>query len=270
MRTALGYCPEPRPELPAVLGGRPRDAFRLAADLGLDGVELYLRAPDEIPRAVLAALLREHGLAAAAVHTGRASTEEGLHLSHTSPELRQAALQRLLAQADLAGDLGAPVVVGLIRGRRPSDRSAADQWRLLAPALGRCARHAQSRGIRLLIEPLPAPIVDTLHTLEEVRACVTELGSGGAGVMLDGMAAALEGLALPAAIRHAGDLLGGVQVSEPGRGLPVLGPGEVAAIAQGCRDVAFDGYLSIECVPGPDPLDTARRAAQLAASIAQA
>jgi 5-keto-L-gluconate epimerase len=270
MRTAIGVCPVPRPDLPAALSGPFEHVLPLAASLGFEAVELHLRHPDEVPRDQLVALLRETGLGVAALHTGRAYTEEGLSLSDASPEVRRAALDRLLAQADLAAELGGPVVIGLLRGRLPGGVAESERQAWLAEAIGRCAAHAEPGGTRVLIEPQNEPNLDNLRSVDETRAFIAELGSPPAlGIMVDGLFAAVEGLTLAEAIRRSAGLLGGVQVSQPGRRLPEIAGSDIAAIAAACCEIGYTGCIGIECLPLPDALTAAHGAARLARAIVE-
>ena len=58
---------------PLLYAGRLPEAARVAAELGHEGIELSLRAPWELDRAELAALLAAHHLRLVAIGSGRGS-----------------------------------------------------------------------------------------------------------------------------------------------------------------------------------------------------
>lgn len=149
-----------------------------------------------------------------------------------------------------------------------SARRRGREW--LAAAIGRCAAHAEPRGTRVLIEPQNEPNLDNLQTVDETRAFIAQLGSPPAlGIMVDGLFAAVEGLTLAEAIRRSAGLLGGVQVSQPGRRLPQLAQSEIAAVGAACAEIGYTGCIGIECLPLPDALTAARGAARLARAIVE-
>lgn len=271
MLTAISVCPANRPQLPAVLTGPLDRVLPTVADLGFDGVELHLRSADEVPRYVLIKLLSASNLGVSALCTGRGLSEDGLSLSDPSPEGRQAALVRLLSQAELAAELGTPVVVAAMRGNRSQETLASEQRRWLLDSVANCAARAEVLGTGVLLEPQRQPDLDNLSTLEEVLQFIHDLGDPpGIKVMLDGMHLESEGLSLPEGILKLGHLLGYLQLCGPDRRPPTLDAVEVAAIAATCRSAGYDGYIGVECLPLPDPITAARHAFSLASSVALA
>jgi len=113
-----------------------------------------------------------------ALHTDPRFARGGL----SSPErdTRRAALEQTLACVDLAGQLGAHVIVwpGNEGYNYPFQIRYAEAWKLLIDALGETAARCQEHGVQLLLEPkssepamnvLMRNVGTTLHVIHRLR-----------------------------------------------------------------------------------------------------
>ena len=73
MRLALTVTPSVARFAPIVCRGDVADAFKLASELGYDGVEIHLRRPGDIDRAAMKSLMREYGRAIPTIGTAAAA-----------------------------------------------------------------------------------------------------------------------------------------------------------------------------------------------------
>src|SRR5690348_14023043 len=99
-------------------------------------------------------VLREYGLALAAVGSGGGAVRHKLSLTHPDAEHRNRARQFIRSLIDVAAEFGASAIVGSMQGtwRDNIDRDTA--MRLLSEALNELGEHANRRGAPLLYEPL--------------------------------------------------------------------------------------------------------------------
>lgn len=153
---------------------RLEEAFKIARDLGYDGVEVWhyhLRQTGESP-AWLGRLARELELSLS-VH----ALSWDLNFTSMLPESREISLRLLEAGIDAAAELEAgPVVVHPGRITAPND-SAGRYWPLLVEGVGRLAHYAAGRGLTVsleLMEHIPREFFimpeDTGRLLKEVNA----------------------------------------------------------------------------------------------------
>ena len=106
-----------------------------AAKLGFDAIEVFAPSAASIDRPALHALLKKHGLSAAAFGTGGGWLVHKWHLTHADPAIRSQAREFIRAIIDVAGEFKAPAIIGSMQGKAEGDvtRDQALTW--LAAAL---------------------------------------------------------------------------------------------------------------------------------------
>jgi len=136
------------------------EAIRLAAKLGLSGVQIYATTGDFSPETLsdkdiekYNALLRETGLVVSALCADMGG--HGFEIAKDNPER----VEKTNRICDLAVKLGAKVMTTHI-GVIPSD-DTCEQYKAMLDALTACGNYAKSRGVTLAIEtgPEPAPVL---------------------------------------------------------------------------------------------------------------
>jgi sugar phosphate isomerase/epimerase len=232
-------------------------AARAAAAMGFDGVELAVRDPAGVDAEALARLLRETGLEVPAVGTGQAYLADGLNLSHPDEGVRARAIERVCAHIRLASPLGAPVIIGLIRGRVAGGRPATEA-RLVAsfePLVGA----AEREGGALIIEPINRYETDLLTTIAETEHFIDLIGGGPVGVLADTFHMNIEEASIEQSLQAAGDRLRHVHTADSNRRAPGWGHLDFAAVLATLRAMSYRGWLSAEILPLPDPEAAARQ-----------
>jgi sugar phosphate isomerase/epimerase len=259
MKIAITAARDAGSQAPILFSGGMGDAFALAAELGYDGVEIHLQHPQEIDRNAVGELARRHGLGVPTLGTGMAAGREGLVFSDSDPAIRAQAVQRIRSQIDLASFLHAGVTIGLIYGRLGSDPAKKEEKREAAvECLKECCRHAEHRGVTLFLEAINRYEMDQLVTLDEAIECLHQVGSGSLKLLADTFHMNIEEVDLPETLRRAAGLLGHVHLSDSNRQVPGHGHLDMKAVLGALRDIRFEGYLSFEVFPLPDPVSAAR------------
>ena len=252
------------PEVPlpvpvALLSGRLEEKLAKASAMGYDGVELITTDPSSIETRAMRSSLQANGLRLSAIASGGLAFAAKLTLLHPDPAAAAVARRRLEQMIDLAADLGAPVVtIGSFRGRAVNGLERSKQE--LAHILQSAGERAEGCGVRLAVEPLNRYEADLFHTAAEVLEFLAEIGSPAVGVLLDTYHLNIEECSWTEPYRQvmaAGKLfyvhLGDNNRLPPGQGLI-----DFRAILRTLREIGYDGWLSAELFPKPDP-DTAAR-----------
>lgn len=240
--------------------GRWEESIRMAAASGYDGVEIAVRDPARIDAATLDRVVREAGVAVAAIGTGQAYLHDGLSLTSDDAGIRRRAIERMAAHVRFAALFGAPVIVGLVRGRLAGDRTTTDQ-RLIA-ALKELLQHASQHNVRLLLEPINRYETDYLTTVEEALEVIGRIDSPLVSVLADTFHMNIEEVSMEQALRRAGSRLGHLHVADSNRRAPGWGHLDFAGILAVLKEVGYRGYLSAEILPLPDPAGAAKQAVQ--------
>jgi sugar phosphate isomerase/epimerase len=232
--------------------GEVANHLRALKAMGYEGVELAIRDPGSVDGPALRALLQEVGLAVPALGTGQAYLADGLSFTNPSKGIRRAAVARIRAHIHLAAELGAMVVLGLIRGKVEGvPREQAVEWML--ECLRECAQVAEDAGVRLVLEPVNRYESNLINTFEEALEVIREVGSSSLGLLGDTFHMNIEEPSIEGSLRLGGSLLWHVHVADSNRRAPGLGHLDFPSILRTLQEVGYSGYLSAEILPFPDP-----------------
>jgi 5-keto-L-gluconate epimerase len=217
-------------------------------------VELAVRDPNLLNVEELHGMLAESDLPVPAVGTGQAYGEEGLSLTHTDPQVRRKAIERIQAQVRFAAGLNAHVIIGLIRGKCEPGLVADRTESLLLESLRECA--AENPRVKLAIEPINRYETDLLNTVDATLQFVNRLAAENVGLLLDSFHMNIEEPCLRRSIESARDRLFHFHVADSNRWYPGAGHVDFESVIRSLDRIGYRGWLSAEILPHPDP-DTA-------------
>ncbi|HID87813.1 MAG TPA: sugar phosphate isomerase/epimerase, partial [Anaerolineae bacterium] len=98
-----------------------------------------------------------------------------------------------------------------------------------------------------------------VNTVAEALELLEEVGAENLGILFDTFHANIEEPSIEGSIRTAGDRLLHVHVADSNRWYPGAGHVDFARIVGTLREVGYDGHLSAEILPLPDPHTCAQR-----------
>ena len=252
---------------PMLFPGRVREAALVSRELGFEGLEIAMRAPEELERRELEALLRETGLQLAALGSGRAFFDDGLSLTDPDEAGRAAAVARVAELAEYAASFGVPLIIGLVRGKAPADGDLEAALGRFAQSMRECADRTAACGGRFLVEAINRYETPLLNTAAETVAAVDSIGRPGVAVLLDAFHMNIEEVSIGAAIRATGARLGHFHIVDSNRRAAGMGHVDFAEVAEALRDIHYEGWLSAEILPLPDDRAAAEQARRFAATI---
>jgi sugar phosphate isomerase/epimerase len=182
-----------------------------------------------------------------------AAGEDGLTFSDPDSETRRKALDCIGEDICLAAGIGSAVTIGLIRGKIGHDEQRADRWSAMLECLGACCRVAEAEGVRLFLEPVNRYETDDLNRLDQAAAVIRELGSPCLRILADTFHMNTEEVNVAEALRRHAPLLGHVHLVDSNREAPGRGHMDMSSILQALTTACYNGYLSFEVLPLPDP-----------------
>jgi sugar phosphate isomerase/epimerase len=227
---------------------------------GYDGVELAIRDPRLVDVDELRRVVTTHGLEVPAIGTGQAWGEEGLSFTDDDPAVRTAAVERIKSHIPLAARFNAVVILGLIRGITPEGQTHKQSMTYLIEALQECAAAAAPEGVRYVLEPLNRYETDLIHTVAEGLDLIERVGADNFGLLLDTFHMNIEEPVMEDSIRACGDRIFHFHVADSNRWYPGAGHIDFASIVAALRETGYDGWLSAEILPLPDPHTCAQKA----------
>ena len=225
-------------------------ALAVVRATGYTGVEFLVADPARIDRKALARAVADTGLDVPAICTGEVYGQDGLSFADPDPARRALARQRMHAAMDLAGEYGAMVNVGRLRGRFVEgvarDQTLAWIGEAIAEALDR------TQGVPVVLEPVNRQYANCLMTTAEALAFVRGLGLPGLALMLDTVHMLVEGEDIETSCRETGDLFLHFHITDSDR-LPVgMGTYDIAAIMADVVASGFDATVTVETFQPPD------------------
>jgi len=216
-----------------------------ASQSGYDGVELAITDSSRIDIAEVKRLLSRYNLAMPAITTGQAYAVEGLSLTSSNKEIRRKTIWRIKEHIRLARELGAVVIIGLIRGKRGDE----DARGFLIETLTTCASF--DNRVRLVLEPLNRYEAGLINTVEEALEIVRQIGMKNMGILFDTFHANIEEISMGESIQKASDRLFHVHIADSNRWVPGYGHLDFKEISRALSKIEYQGFGSLEALPKP-------------------
>lgn len=223
------------------------DLFPKIREFGFGFVELPVEDPALLEAEPIRESLEKNGLQPVVC----GAFGPGRDLTHPEKAVRQQSLDYIDQCLALCEGIGARIFagpmysqVGKVRQLSPEDRKK--DWDLAVEGIRQAAELAAARDLILAVEPLNRFESDLVNTAEDAVRMVGDIGHPAARVMLDSFHMTIEETDLTAAIKHAGDRLVHVQVSENHRGIPGTGLTDWKAFAEGLKAIDYNGAVVIE------------------------
>lgn len=238
------------------------DAFARAKALGFDAIEIFPPSAAAVSRDEVRALLSQHGLKVAAVGTGGGWVVNKWHVCHPDAAVRASARAFVGGIIDLAGELGAPAILGSMQGRVEPEVSREQALSWLREALEEFAARAAKCGQVLIYEPLNRYETNLFNRLADAVEFLNEAGIGPVKLLADLFHMNIEESSIADALRSAGPRVGHVHFADSNRRAIGFGHTEIESVIAALREIGYDGYLSAEIVPLPDSQTAAEQTAK--------
>lgn len=257
-RVSFATSPAPSVFGPLLFAGDVAGAIGAASGLGFDGIEVSLRSADELDAGWLTDELARTDLELCAVGTGRMFLEEGLSLTDAERTVRERALRRLLELTSFAARFSAVVIVGLVRGARPTSGDGSREFHLIAEAVRECAEHAAGLSTGVVVEAINRYETCFQNTARETLHLLDTVARPNVTVLLDIFHMNVEEVDMADAIRAAGPRLGHLHIVDSNRHAPGLGHVDYDPIIAALSETDYRGWVSAEILPLPNDLAAAR------------
>ena len=262
MKLAVALAAENAPPDAFVVWRGFEQSIPKAAHLGYHGVELALKAADEVDPDKLHAWLEAANLKVSAITTGQVFAGLGLHFTHPDPGGRERTFNVFRNLIALAKDFGGIVNVGRARGFVAEGQSRRETERLFVDMARRLCDAAGPVGVEIVIEPVNRYEINFINTLDEAAAVLAKVRRDNIGLMPDTFHMNIEEAEMGAALARHGRAVRYVHLADSNRLAPGQGHVDFDDVFDGLRQGGFDGWACIEILPRPDPDTAARQAAE--------
>jgi sugar phosphate isomerase/epimerase len=181
----------------------------------------------------------------------------GLSLTSTDAGERDKAKAFVKSMIDFGGHCGAPAIIGSMQGRWGKDLPKDAALDLLREALNELGEHARQYDIPLIYEPLNRYETNLVTTVADGVALMQSLSTDNVKLLADLFHMNIEETNMADAIRAGGDHIGHIHFVDSNRRPAGLGHMDYGPIAAAIKAIGYDGYLSAEAFPYPDPRSAA-------------
>lgn len=247
------------------------ERFQRAAECGLDGIEL---AFGRTARVYDLHAEIEKAMAASGLPVGSiCGTYEG-PIIHPDPAERESRLADLIRSLEFADEIGARGVImvpifspkfmpELSPARLPDLSPVADEdtliTKLLLAMLGQVTEREAEGSTAVFLEPLNRYEAYYLNTVGVAAGLCRAADHPRIQLMADMFHMNIEEADIPNSIRAVAPHLGHVHLADSQRRLPGHGHSDFVEAFRALREIDFEGWLALECMPTPgDPLSNMR------------
>jgi sugar phosphate isomerase/epimerase len=244
------------------------DSCRHIKQAGYAGIEIAPFTLSEDPCTIPAAERREYadvirstGLEFVGLHWLMVAPK-GLHVTTPDADLRERSWEHIRGLVDLCADLGpnGVMVFGspLQRGTT-GGATRAEATKRYAEGLAGVAPHAEERGVRILIEALPANQTDVVGSLEEAASIVRQINSPAIRTMFDTHNAVDESEPHSTLVERYFELIEHIHVNELDGGHCGTADYDFAPLLATLQRLDYRGWVSLEAfdfAPGAERIAT--------------
>jgi len=240
------------------------ETCRHVKETGYEGIEIAPFTLSEDPcnicasdRKNLAGIIAGEGLTFVGLHWLMVAPK-GLHVTTPENDLRERSWGHIRGLVDLCADLGpngvmvfgSPLQRGTTGG---STREEATQR--FVDGLAGVAPHAEARGVKILVEALPANQTDVIGSLDEAVRIIREVNSPAVQTMFDTHNAVDEREPHAEIVERHFEWIRHVHVNETDGGHCGTGDYDFAPVLAVLKRLNYQGWISLEAFdfsPGPE------------------
>lgn len=224
-----------------------------AADMGFDAIELFTASGNAIKLERLKILLDQYKLKLAAVGTGAGKVIHGLTLTDANSTIRKNAIDFIQEMMEFGAQFGAPAIIGSMQGNAVPGETHSNSIGLLAEALHMLDQHAVSLGVKLIYEPLNRYETNLINTLHDGAAFIASNKFNNIKLLADLFHMNIEEADPAASIQKNIQHIGHVHFADSNRKPVGCGHTQIQRIANALTVSGYDGFVSAEAFPWPDP-----------------
>lgn len=228
-----------------------KDTIERIAKIGYDGIEIGAASPHAYPDYLDAPARREirgwlegNGLALSSMLPAPGGGP-GFNAASPLEAERANTLDQYCKVVDLCADLGGDTVL-YVAGWQVFGTSREQAWEWSRAALGQIARHADTRGVRIVIEPTSADS-NLVDSCDDAIRMMEEVGAPNVKLMFDTYHTIYRNEVASDYVHRMGPNLAHVHLADANRASPSdNGRADYQGLVAALRQNGFDGYLTLE------------------------
>ena len=233
--------------------------------LGYDGVELSILEPERINAKKINEIKDSYEMEISALGTGGTFIRFGYSLGHHEEQMRIKAIKRIDKYIDFAHEVGAKVIIGLIRGRYNFENNPKREKVNIKSSLKQCCQIAENKDVELVFEPINQFEIDSYNTISEALELLKEINSTHLNLLIDTFHIHLE--EDPGIIwDYLGEIVDHVShihLADCTRRAPGSGHFDFKTFIEIFQDAGYKDFISAETIMKPSFEDVAQETAEV-------
>lgn len=230
-----------------------------AAQLGYDGVELALKNAQEVNVNQLQLLLKRTGLQVSCISTGQVYAETGLMFTETDYAKRTMLRDIFKEIIDLASDFGQLVNIGRVRGMiGRNGRQFAENY--FVDMVSELCDYAELKGVKIVLEPVNRYEINFINSIEEGVKLLNKVNRKNLRLMPDVFHMNIEDVQMGMELAKYIQYIDYIHLADSNRLAPGWGHTDFQDIFKNLKEAGYNGWLSIEILPKPEPYIAAKQA----------
>lgn len=242
-----------------------RDDIKLTIEkvykLGYEGVELALLNDSQIDIDEVRDLCQKYQLEIPMISSGQVYAQGHLCLTNSDKGIRNQAIARMKGLIDVAEQLGSMVNIGRVRGPIEDGEPYGSSERCFIDSLEMLALYAEPKGVQIALEPVNRYELNFINTLEEAQQIILKTGRPNIKMMPDTFHMNIEERCIEASLVAHKDLIAYIHFAESNRWAPGTGHLNFPNIINALKAIGYEGYVTVEILPHPNPDAAALQAA---------
>lgn len=227
-------------------------SIQKAADLGYDGVELALKSGQEVDAEQLGRRLSKTKMEVSCISTGQVYAALDLMFTDPDTEKRQQVEKVFREIIDLAEQFGQMVNIGRVRGQigsTPPDEAE----RLFIDMARRLCDYAEPKKVTLVLEPVNRYEIDFINSVEQGVELMKKVNRPNMKLMPDVFHMNIEDITIGGVLESNIDYVGYIHLADSNRMAPGQGHTDFQDIFAHLKAGGYDGWVSVEILPIPNP-----------------
>ena len=237
------------------------ESIEKAAKLGYDGVELALKSKEQIDLQEVKSQLAYYGLSVPTISSGQVFADSGLYFTSTDAAIRRSVIDVFKGLIETAAELGGAMVnIGRARGWILEGETREQTDERFAATIRPMLEEARQCGVTMILEPVNRYEINYINSVEDAARLIDYIGDPYFKIMPDVFHMNIEDRSIPAALAQYHEKIAYIHFADSNRLAPGQGHLPFSDIIATLRQVGYDGWISAEILPKPDP-DTAAKQA---------
>lgn len=253
MKYAVAIAPWALDTAPVLYRGDIYKSADKIKSAGYDAIEIHIKNAEQINGEALQDYCGKTGIEIAALATGMVSVIDKLSFIDDSEDIRDEAVKRIIGFVKLASQLKAGIIIGSLRGNLPDKVNRTKYDTRFYDCIRRILDVAEKEDVEIFIEAINRYENNYLNTAEETLEYIKPLDSNKILVHLDTFHMNIEEADMVKAIKLCGDKLGHIHLADNNRKYVGAGSIDFSKVLKAAESIGYKGYLSLECLPLPNP-----------------